>query len=131
MEVYKMERRLVIFFLVCSIVWGCAGGNLNLKRWGENYDEFMNQADALAEVLYKHSEFSSCYWKAALGNDANKLPAEALDILDEIERITKGKDVKDLTKCEKGRLLGSWQRFGALVSKDIIERVVPYMIKFL
>jgi len=90
----------------------------------------MNQAEALAEVLCKHSEFSVCYWEAVLGDDINKLPAEALNILSEIEQITKGKSVEDLTECEKGKLLGLWKRFAYLVSKDVIKRVVPFMIKF-
>jgi len=58
------------------------------------------------------------------------LPAEALIILNEIEHTVKGKTAEELTECEKGKLLGLWQRFGSLVGKDIIERVVPYMIKF-
>jgi len=123
-----MKRRLVVLFLLCSIVWGCAGGSL--KKWGKSYNKFMKQAEALAEVLCEHSEFSSCYWKAVLGNDINKLPVEALTILNEIEQITKGRSAEDLTECEKGRLFGLWKRFAYLVGKDVIKRVVPFMIKF-
>ncbi|RLI43725.1 hypothetical protein DRO59_00140 [Candidatus Bathyarchaeota archaeon] len=123
-----MKKRVVILLLLCSIVWGCA--EVNLRKCSRSYDKFMNQAEALAEVLCKHSEFSVCYWEAVLGDDINKLPAEALNILSEIEQITKGKSVEDLTECEKGKLLGLWKRFAYLVSKDVIKRVVPFMIKF-
>jgi len=121
-----MKKLPIIFF--CFIFLGCAG---HMGKLIKNYDDFMRQADELAIVLCTHSEFSTCYWQAALGDDINKLPAEALNILDEIEQTVKGKTADELTECEKGKLLGLWQRFGSLVSKDIIERVVPYMIKFI
>ncbi|MHA1396105.1 MAG: hypothetical protein ACTSSF_00045 [Candidatus Heimdallarchaeaceae archaeon] len=119
-------KKLPIIFL-CFIFLGCAGHTGKLVK---NYDDFMKQANELAIVLCTHSEFSTCYWQAALGDDINKLPAEALNILDEIEQTVKGKTVDELTECEKGKLLGLWQRFTYLVGKDIIEKVVPYMIKF-
>ena len=119
-------KKLSIIFL-CFIFLGCAG---HMGKLTKNYEGFMKQADELAQVLCEHSEFSTCYWQAALGNDINKLPIEALNILNEIEQITKDKTADELTECEKGKLLGLWQRFGSLVGKDIIERVVPYMIKF-
>ena len=119
-------KKLSIIFL-CFIFLGCVGHTSKLTK---NYEGFMKQADELAQVLCEHSEFSTCYWQAALGDDINKLPAEALNILDEIEQTVKGKTADELTECEKGKLLGLWQRFTYLVGKDIIERVVPYMIKF-
>ena len=119
-------KKLSIIFL-CFILLGCAG----MSKLTENYDNFMKQADELAIVLCSHSEFSTCYWQAALGDDINKLPAEALNILNEIEQTVKGKTADELTECEKGKLLGLWQRFSYLVGKDIIEKVVPYMIKFI
>ena len=99
-------------------------------KFSKSYDNFMNQAERLAAVLCSHSEFSVCYWKSALGQDIGKMPAEAMEILEEIERTVKGKKVEDLTQCEKAKLLGLWQRFGSLVGKDLIERVVPFMVKF-
>jgi len=120
-------KKLSIIFL-CFLFLGCAG---HTGKFTRNYNDFMKQADELAQVLCKHSEFSSCYWQTALGDDINKLPAEALNILDEIEQIVKGKTANELTECEKGKLLGLWQRFSYLVGKDIIEKVVPYMIKFI
>ena len=119
-------KKLSIIFL-CFILLGCAG---HIGKLTKNYDNFMRQADELAIVLCSHSEFSTCYWQAALGDDINKMPAEALNILNEIEQTVKNKTADELTECEKGKLLGLWQRFGSLVGKDIIERVVPYMIKF-
>ena len=119
-------KKLSIIFL-CFVFLGCAG---HMGKFIKNYDAFMKQANELAVVLCSHSEFSTCYWKAALGSDINKLPAEALNILSEIEQTVKGKTADELTECEKGKLLGLWQRFTYLVGKDIIERVVPYMIKF-
>jgi len=119
-------RKLSIIFL-CLIFLGCAG---HMGKLTKNYNDFMKQADELAIVLCSHSKFSACYWQAALGDDINKLPAEALNILDEIEQTVKGKTADELTECEKGKLLGLWQRFTYLVGKDIIEKVVPYMIKF-
>jgi len=116
----KIISLLMVFFLL-----GCAG----TSRLKYNYDVFMKEADEVAQLLCEHSEFSSCYWKAVLGSDIDKLPREALDILDEIERITRGKTFSDLTECEKGQLLGLWQRFGFLVSKEVIEKVVPFMLK--
>ena len=120
-----MRKLSIIFF--CFIFLGCAG---HMGKLTKNYNDFMKQADELAVVLCSHSEFSTCYWQAALGDDINKLPAEALNILDEIEQTVKGKTADELTECEKGKLLGLWQRFTYLVGKDIIEKVVPYMIKF-
>ena len=120
-----MKKLSIILF--CFMLLGCVGHMGKLTR---NYEDFMKQADELAVVLCSHSEFSTCYWQAALGDDINKLPAEALNILNEIEQTVKDKTAEELTECEKGKLLGLWQRFGSLVGKDIIEKVVPYMIKF-
>ena len=117
----------IILSLCLLLLVGCA---VRVKSLTKRYDKFMNQADKLAAVLCEHSEFSVCYWKAALGEDIGKMPAEAMEILEEIERTVKGKKVEDLTECEKGKLLGLWQRFGSLVGKDLIERVVPFMVKF-
>jgi len=120
-------KKLSVFFL-CFIFLGCVGHTGKLIK---NYEDFMKQADELAVVLCSHSEFSACYWQTALGDDINKLPAEALNILNEIEQIVRGKTADELTECEKGKLLGLWQRFTYLVGKDVIEKVVPYMIKFI
>ena len=119
--------KVVALVLCVSLLVGCATRMRGLTR---NYDKFMRRADELAAVLCSHSEFSVCYWQAALGDDISKMPAEAMEILNEIELTVKGRKVEDLTECEKGRLLGLWQRFGQLVSKDVIERVVPFMVKF-
>jgi len=119
--------KVVALVLCVSLLVGCAARMRGLTR---NCDKFMRQADELAAVLCSHSEFSVCYWQAALGEDAGKMPAEAMEVLEEIERTIKGRKVEDLTECEKGRLLGLWQRFGQLVSEDIIKRVVPFMVKF-
>jgi len=118
----------VITLLLCVVLLvGCAA---RMKGLTKSYDKFMKQADRLAAVLCSHSEFSVCYWKAALGDDVSKMPAEAMEILSEIETTIKGRKVEDLTECEKGKLLGLWQRFAYLVGKDVIKRVVPFMMKF-
>jgi len=118
----------VVALLLCALLLvGCAA---RMKGLTKSYDKFMKQADKLATVLCSHSEFSVCYWKSALGQDIGKMPAEAMEILNEIELTVKGKTVDELTECEKGKLLGLWQRFGQLVGKDIIKRVVPFMMKF-
>ena len=123
-----MFRKEIFVLLLCALLLvGCAAQMRSLTK---SYDKFMKQADRLAVVLCEHSEFSVCYWEAALGNDAGKLPVEAMEILGEIETIIKGRKAEDLTECEKGKLLGLWQRFGQLVGKDVIEQVVPFMIKF-
>ena len=119
-------RAFVVLLCITSLT-GCAA---QMKSLTKGYDKFMKQADRLAVVLCEHSEFSVCYWEAALGNDAGKLPVEAMEILGEIETIIKGRKAEDLTECEKGKLLGLWQRFGQLVGEDVIKRVVPFMIKF-
>jgi len=117
----------IILSLCLLLLVGCA---VRVKGLTKRYDKFMNQADKLAAVLCSHSEFSVCYWKVALGEDIGKMPAEAMEILEEIERTVKGKKVEDLTECEKGKLLGLWQRFGYLVGKDVIKKVVPFMVEF-
>ena len=117
----------VVALLLCALLLvGCA---THMKGLTKSYDKFMKQADRLAAVLCSHSEFSVCYWQAALGDDISKLPAEAMEILNEIELTVKGKTVGELTECEKGKLLGLWQRFTYLVGKDVIKRVVPFMVK--
>ena len=119
----------VITLLLCVVLLvGCAAARM--KGLTKSYDKFMKQADRLAAVLCSHSEFSVCYWKAALGDDVSKMPVEAMEILSEIETTIKGRKVEDLTECEKGKLLGLWQRFAYLVGKDVIKRVVPFMMKF-
>ena len=119
--------KIVALLLCVLLLVGCAA---HMRSFTRSYDRFMKQADRLAAVLCSHSEFSVCYWKAALGEDIGKMPAEAMEILEEIERTIKGRKVEDLTECEKGKLLGLWQRFGQLVGKDVIKRVVPFMMKF-
>ncbi len=119
--------RAFVVLLCVAFLTGCAA---QMKGLTKSYDKFMKQADRLAVVLCEHSEFSVCYWEAALGNDAGKLPVEAMEILGEIETIVKGRKAEDLTECEKGKLLGLWQRFGQLVGEDVIKQVVPFMIEF-
>ncbi len=118
--------KVVVLLLCALLLVGCA---THMKGLTKSYDKFMKQADRLAAVLCSHSEFSVCYWQAALGDDISKMPAEAMEILNEIELTVKGKKVEDLTECEKAKLLGLWQRFGSLVGKDVIRRVVPFMVK--
>ncbi len=119
--------KAVALVLCVSLLVGCAA---HMRGLTKNYDKFMRRADELAAALCSHSEFSVCYWQAALGDDISKMPAEAMEILNEIELTVKGKTVGELTECEKGKLLGLWQRFGQLVSEDVIKRVVPFMVKF-
>lgn len=121
------RRRMVVLLLCALLLVGCAA---RMKGLTKDYDKFMRQADKLAAALCEHSEFSVCYWQAALGSDIGRMPVEAIEILNEIEQIVKGRKVEDLTECEKGKLLGLWQRFGSLVGKDVIERVVPFIVKF-
>ncbi len=118
--------KVVVLLLCASLLVGCAA---RVKGFTKSCDKFMKQADRLAAVLCSHSEFSVCYWQAALGDDISKMPAEAMEILNEIEVTVKGKTVGELTECEKGKLLGLWQRFTYLVGKDVIKRVVPFMVK--
>jgi len=122
-----MKLAILCAVLCILLLVGCAA---RMKGLTKSYDKFMKQADRLAAVLCSHSEFSVCYWQAALGDDISKMPAEAMEILNEIELTVKGKTVGELTECEKGKLLGLWQRFGSLVGKDVIKRVVPFMMKF-
>ncbi|RLC80634.1 MAG: hypothetical protein DRJ03_21280 [Chloroflexi bacterium] len=122
-----MKLAILCAVLCILLLVGCAA---RMKGLTKSYNKFMKQADKLAAVLCSHSEFSVCYWQAALGDDISKMPAEAMEILNEIELTVKGKKVEDLTECEKGKLLGLWQRFGQLVGKDVIKRVVPFMVKF-
>ena len=121
-----MKLAILCAVLCILLLVGCAA---RMKGLTKSYDKFMKQADRLAAVLCSHSEFSVCYWQAALGDDISKMPAEAMEILNEIELTVKGKKVEDLTECEKGKLLGLWQRFTYLVGKDVIKRVVPFMVK--
>ncbi|RLC80155.1 MAG: hypothetical protein DRJ03_22215 [Chloroflexi bacterium] len=118
--------KVVVLSLCVLLLVGCA---TRMKGLTKSYDKFMKQADKLAAVLCSHSEFSVCYWQAALGDDISKMPVEAMEILNEIELTVKGKTVGELTECEKGKLLGLWQRFAYLVGKDVIKRVVPFMVK--
>jgi len=122
-----MKLAILCAVLCVLLLVGCAARMKGLTR---SYDKFMKQADKLAAVLCSHSEFSVCYWQAALGDDISKMPAEAMEILNEIETTIKGRKAEDLTECEKGKLLGLWQRFAYLAGKDVIKRVVPFMIKF-
>ena len=129
-----MEKYLIIIFVVMVILsltlYGCSKMPKNISKLQKEYNKMMIQAESLAEVLCAHSEFSSAFWKNALGADKEKLPAEAYRILDQIDSITKGKKSEDLTSSEKGALLGLWLRFTYLVSEDIIKKVVPYMTRF-
>jgi len=130
-----VEKYLIIIFVVMVILslilYGCSKIPKNISKLQKEYNKMMIQAESLAEVLCTHSEFSSAFWKNALGADKEKLPAEAYKILDQIDSITKGKKPEDLTSSEKGALLGLWLRFTYLVSEDIIKKVVPYMTRFI
>jgi len=121
----------IILFLCILLGLGCAGSGSNFKKFNKNYNKLMIQADELAEVLCEHSEFSVCYWRSALGEDIKKLPVEALECLDRIDQIVRGKTVDELSECEKAEVLGLWQRFAGLVTKELIEQVTPYMVKFI
>jgi len=121
-----MKRKIAILLLIALISFGCGHGNKMLK----NYDKWMKQANELAKTLCAHSEFSVCFWKSVLGPDMNKLPLEAITILDQIEQIIKGKKAEDLSECEKATILGLWLRFSAIVSVETIKRVTPYLVKF-
>ena len=121
-----MKRKIAMLLLIAVICFGCGHGSKMLK----NYDKWMKQADELAKTLCTHSEFSVCFWKATLGPDINKLPYEAIMILDQIEKTIKGKKYEDLTECEKATILGLWLRFTAMVSVETIKAVTPYLVKF-
>jgi len=129
-----MEKYLIIAFVVLVVLslflFGCSRLSKGIPKLQEEYNKLMVQAEDLAKVLCTHSEFSSAFWKNALGVDREKLPAEAYAILDRIDSITKEKNPEDLTPSEKGALLGLWLRFTYLVSEDIIKKVVPFMMKF-
>lgn len=117
-----MKKRIILF--LCCILVGCAGHGNNFKKFNKNYNKLMIQANELAEVLCEHSEFSSCYWRAVLGEDIKKLPVEALECLDRIDEIVRGKTVDELSECEKAEVLGLWQRFAGLVTKELIEKLL-------
>jgi len=121
----------IILFLCILLGLGCAGPGSNFKKFNKNYNKLMIQADELAKVLCEHSEFSVCYWRSALGDDIKKLPVDALECLDRIDQIVRGKTVDELSECEKAEVLGLWQRFAGLVTKELIEQVTPYMVKFI
>ena len=129
-----MEKYLIVAFAILVIasllLWGCAKMPKNLARMQKDYNKMLVQAEELAKALCAHSEFSCAFWKNALGSDWEKLPAEACSILDEINKIVEGKTPEELSPKEKGALLGLWLRFTYLVSKDLIEKVVPYMLKY-
>lgn len=120
---------MVIFLCIgCATSVNNAGG----KNIIDNYDRWMNEADKLATVLCRHSDFSSCFWIAALGSDADRtLPAEARRLLDDIADLVKGKTPDQLTECEKGKLMGMWMRFTYLVGESTIKKVTPYLIDFI
>lgn len=124
-----MKRVLFSLLLISFLLFGCAG-NTTLKM-NRNYDRWMKQADSFAKVLCSHSEFSVCFWKSVLGPDINQLPHEAVTILEQIEKIIKGKKVNELTECEKATVFGLWLRFSGMVSADVIKRVTPYLVKFI
>ena len=123
-----MKNKIAVLVLIALFSFGCAH---NTKVMVKNYDSWMKQANELAEVLCAHSEFSVCFWKTALGPDASKLPAEAMDILEQIEQIIKGKSAKELTDCEKASILALWLRFSGLVGTETIKTVTPYLVKFI
>jgi len=117
---------MVLFFLAAC------GNGINLVKMNDQYNEFMGQAETLAEVICGHSEFSSAFWVAALGSDADRLlPGEARKILDRINEITAGKECKELNPGEKGEIFGMWLRFMGMVTESTIKKVVPYMAQFI
>ena len=118
--------RKVVFVLLLVFCLSCAGGNKFVK----NYDRFMRKTDKIVVALCKHSERSSCFWKAALGEDIGKLPHEAVVILERIQKIVEGKKPEDLTECEKGEVAGLWVRFTYLVSKEVLEKLPADLVKF-
>ena len=70
-----MKLAILCAVLCILLLVGCAA---RMKGFTKSYDKFMKQADKLAAVLCSHSEFSVCYWQAALGDDISKMPAEAM-----------------------------------------------------
>jgi len=118
-------KRLFITLLLIVFCFSCGGAGKFVK----NYDKFMKESDKVVVVLCKYSERSSCFWKAALGEDIGKLPHEAVVILERIEEIVKGKKPEDLTECEKGEVAGLWARFTFLVGKEVLEKLPADLAK--
>ena len=125
-----MNKKLFIFFLILVFSFACASTPKYSARLQKNYKIMMTQANNLAKVLCKYSEMSSCFWRSLLGEDINKLPHEAITILERIEQIVKGKKPEELTDCEKGEILGLWLRFSSLVGEEVVSRLPKDIAKF-
>jgi len=119
-------KKVIVVLLLVAFCFSCAGSG----KFVRDYNKFMKESDKLVVALCKYSERSSCFWRAALGEDIGKLPHEAVIILERIREIVKGKKPKDLTECEKGEIIGLWVRFTFLAGKEVLEKLPADLVKF-
>jgi len=120
-------KKLISLFLILTFLFtiacGTTSNTIKFPKVTKNYEKVMKQADDLAKVLAKYSAFSVCFWKNVLGEDMNRLSYNSIQCLNEIEKIMKNKDYKDLTECEKGTILACWLRFSAELTNQMITKL--------
>ena len=120
-------KKLISLFLILTFLFtiacGTTSNTIRVPKIDKSYEKVMKQADDLAKILAKYSAFSICFWKNALGEDINKLSYSSIQCLNEIEKIMKNKDYKDLTECEKGTILACLLKFSAELTNQMITKL--------
>jgi len=128
-------KKLISFFLISMLLFTIACGTtsttVKVPKIDKGYEKVMKQADDLAKVLAKHSAFSICFWKAALGEDINKLSHSSIICLNAIEQIMMNKNYKDLNDCEKGIILACWLKFSAELTNQMIAKLPEEISKII
>ncbi len=119
----KLISFLLILMFLFTVACGTTSTTIKVPKIDKSYAKVMKQADDLAKILAKHSAFSICFWKAALGEDINKLSHSSIVCLNTIEQIMMDKDYKSLNDCEKGIILACWLKFSAELTNQMITKL--------
>lgn len=103
---------LMIFSLV-----GCMATISGLPISQQNIEKL--RANAI--ILVKTGPLQVAYLKAAMGNDLQKLPSEAVEALDEITAICAKPELSDE---DLGAISGLWDRFLILCSPQALQQIM-------
>lgn len=113
--------KTIICLILCSLLTGCVA-SISKNFEDKNIIELKANAEKLAQL----SPFQIAYLQAAIGNDSGRLPAEAVQCLDNIllTVTTAQTENRAFTDAELGAIAGKWDRFVFLIGPDAILWIV-------
>lgn len=115
-----MKKIGILLCLFSFLFLGCASSILEYS--GISIDHMTKGSGKLCAI----TPCANAYFRAALGSDINKLPTEAVTILNEIVAVTDlaKKENRALTQEETCTISGKWDRLIYLLGKPFVLDII-------